>query len=121
MFTMVAKSTRMAVSAVAAVAVVSFGGLVLDQAHIASAPRGTVEIGEITPIDATQMALVTLPEVTVLAKRESATDAMLAAVELPEIVVTAKRVAYIVAKAHAAQGGQANAGRADSTAGALLN
>jgi hypothetical protein len=119
MFTMVAKSTRMAVSAVAAVAVVSFSGLVLDQAHIASAPRGTVEIGEITPIDTTQMALVTLPEVTVLAKRESATDAMLAA-ELPEIVVSAKRVAYIVAKAQAARGGQAKAGVAGSTDGALL-
>lgn len=120
MFTMVAKSTRMAVSAVAAVAVVSFSGLVLDQAHIASAPRGTVEIGEITPVDAAQIALVTLPEVTVLAKRESATDSMLAAVELPEIVVSAKRVAYIVAKAQAARGGQANASRAGSTDGALL-
>lgn len=120
MFTMVAKSTRMAVSAVAAVAVVSFSGLVLDQAHIASAPRGTVEIGEITPIDATQMALVTLPEVTVLAKRESAADSMLAAVELPEIVVSAKRVAYIVAKAQATRGGQAKTGAAGSTDGALL-
>ncbi|HEU0225202.1 MAG TPA: hypothetical protein VFR29_07185 [Steroidobacteraceae bacterium] len=119
MFTMVAKSTRMAVSAVAAVAVVSFSGLVLDQGHIASAPRGTVEIGELTPVDATEMALVTLPEVTVLAKRESAADSMLAA-QLPEIVVSAKRVAYIVAKAQAARGGQANASRAGSTDGALL-
>ncbi|MGQ0384990.1 MAG: hypothetical protein ACT4UP_09975 [Gammaproteobacteria bacterium] len=99
MFTMVAENTRKAVSAVAAVAVVSFGGLVLDQAHIASAPRGTVEIGELTPVAGTELASVTLPEITVVARRESMTDAMLAAVELPEITVTAKRVAYAVAKA----------------------
>lgn len=120
MFTMVAKSTRMAVSAVAAVAVVSFSGLVLDQAHIASAPRGTVEIGEITPIDGTQMALTTLPEVTVLAKRESAAASMLAAVELPEIVVSAKRLAYTVAQGQGTLAGQSSAGVAGSADGALL-
>ena len=120
MFTMVANSTRRAVSAVAAVTIVSFSGLVLDQAHIAAAPRGIVEIGEITPVDATQMAVVTLPEVTVHAKRESAGDSLLATVELPEIVVSARRVAYIVAKAQAGRGAQEQAGVDGSTAGALL-
>ena len=38
MFTMVAESTRKAVSAAAAVAIVSFGGLVMDQAYLAAAP-----------------------------------------------------------------------------------
>lgn len=104
MFTMVANSTRMAVSAVAAVAMVSFGGLVLDQAHIAAAPKGHVEIGELTLVDATQMALTTLPEVTVLAKREFAAEASLAAVELPEIVVSGKRVSYMVAATQARKG-----------------
>jgi hypothetical protein len=37
MFTMVAESTRKAVSAAAAVAIVSFGGLVMDQAYLAAA------------------------------------------------------------------------------------
>jgi hypothetical protein len=116
MFTMLANSTRVAVSAVAAVAVVSFGGLVLDQAHIASAPKGHVEIGELTLVDATQMASTMLPEVTVVAKRESPADAMLAAVELPEIVVSGKRVAHIVAKAEARKGGQAALNNAGESA-----
>ncbi len=120
MFTMVAKSTRMAVSTVAAVVIVSFGGLVLDQAHIASAPRGSVEVGELTPIDATQMALTTLPEIAVVARHESAADAMLASAQLPEIVVTAKRVAYVVAKAQATRSGQSNAGLSGSAESALL-
>lgn len=120
MFTMVANSTRRAVSAVAAVTIVSFSGLVLDQAHIAAAPRGIVEIGEITPVDAAQMAVVTLPEVTVHAKRESAGESLLATAELPEIVVSAKRIAYIVAKAQAAREGQEKARVDGSAAGALL-
>lgn len=117
MFTMVAQNTRKAVSAVAAVAIVSFSGLVLDQAHLAAAPRGTVEVGELTLIGDGQLAEVMLPEVVVLAKRESAT--FLAAVtQLPEIVVVAKRVAHLAAKSGAkAQPSSAmNAG----TEGALL-
>ena len=93
MFTMVAQSTRKAFSAVAAVAIVSFGGLVMDQAYLASAPRGTIEIGELTPVD---NSVAQLPEVTVLAKREPV--AQFATAELPEIVVVAKRVAHMVAK-----------------------
>ena len=46
MFTMVAQNTRKTISAVAAVAIVSFSGLVLDQAHVAAAPRGTIEVGD---------------------------------------------------------------------------
>ncbi len=119
MFTMVAKSTRMAVSTASAVAIVSFGAVVLDQAHIASAPRGTVEIGELTLVDTTPIASVTLPEVTVIAKRE-APDAYFAAVtQLPEVVVVAKRVASMVAKASAAD--QVRSASAKGSAeGALL-
>ena len=96
MFTMVAQSTRKTFSAVAAVAIVSFGGLVMDQAYLAAAPQGTVEIGELTALDNTGAALAQLPEVVVLAKRESAT--YFAATQLPEIVVVAKRVATLAAK-----------------------
>ena len=124
MFTMVAKSTRMAVSTAAAVAIVSFGALVFDQAYIAAAPRGTVEIGELTllaaaPIAAAPMTSVTLPEVTVVAKRGSADQYFAAATELPEVVVVAKRVAYMVAKGNAAE--QARSPSLNSSvAGALL-
>lgn len=95
MFTMVAENTRKTFSAVAAVAIVSFGGLVMDQAYLAAAPKGTVEVGELTTLDGAPM-LAQLPEVTVVARREAATQ--FAATQLPEIVVVAKRVAQIVAK-----------------------
>ena len=103
MFATVSKSTRMAVSTAAAVAIVSFGAVVLDQAHIASAPRGTVEVGALAPIDTAPMASVTLPEVTVIAKRETSDTYFAVATELPEVVVVAKRVVYRVAEANAAE------------------
>jgi len=95
MFTMVAENTRKTFSAVAAVAIVSFGGLVMDQAYLASAPKGTVEVGELTALDGA-IALAQLPEVMVVAKREAVTQ--YAATQLPEIVVVAKRVAQMVAQ-----------------------
>ena len=103
MFTFNSKITRMAVSTAAAVAIVSLSGFVLDQAHIASPPRGIVEVGELTLLDTTPITAVTLPEVIVLAKRESADTYLAAATELPEVVVVAKRVAYMVAKTRTAE------------------
>ena len=117
MFTIVSKNTRMAVSTAAAVAIVSFGALVLDQGYIAAAPRGTVEIGELTPV--APLAAVMLPEVTVVAKRESADTYFAAVTELPEVVVVAKRVAYLVAKANAAEQAR-SASLNGSVEGALL-
>ena len=97
MFTMVAQNTRKTISAVAAIAIVSFGGLVLDQAHIAAAPRGTIEVGELTPVGDAGLTIAALPEVIVVAKREPAMNASFAATtQLPEIVVVAKRVAHLV-------------------------
>ena len=119
MFTFDSKSTRMAISAAAAVTIVAFSGLVLDQAYIASAPRGTVEIGELTLLDTTPIASVTLPEVTVIAKRESADAYFAVATELPEVMVVAKRVVYVVAGAHGAE--PARSGSVQGSAeGALL-
>ncbi len=119
MLTLVAKSTRMTVSAVAAVAIVSFSGLVLDQGHLAGAPRGVVEIGELTLVSEAQMAAVTLPEVTVVAQRMSRGNAMFTATaELPEIVVVAKRVATLVAQTAASP--QSRARVKSSADGALL-
>jgi len=118
MFTLVAKNTRTAVSTVAAVVIVSLSGLVLDQAHIAAAPRGIVEVGELTLVNEAQMAAVTLPEVTVVAKRESQPHTVFAATaELPEIVVVAKRVATLVAHTADPQSGPSVKSAAE---GALL-
>jgi hypothetical protein len=72
MFTMVNESTRQAFSAVAAVAVVAFSGLALEQGHLGSLPQGTVEVGELTPVNLMQMAAVTLPEIVVTAERVAA-------------------------------------------------
>ena len=95
MFAMDAKSTRKTFSAAAAVAIVSFGGLAMDQSYLAAAPQGSIEIGELTAVDGGER-LAQLPEVVVVAKRESAT--YYAAAQLPEIVVVAKRMASMVAK-----------------------
>ncbi len=119
MFTMFATSTRMVISTAAAVAIVSFGALTLDQAHLAAAPRGTVEVGELTMVDMAPLASVTLPEVTVVAKRESSNSYFAVATELPEVVVVAKRVAYMVATAKASDQAR-SAGAQASAEGALL-
>jgi hypothetical protein len=95
MFTMVSDSTRKTFSAAAALAIVSFGGLAMDQSYLAAAPQGSIEVGELTLVDG-GTRLAQLPEVVVVAKRESAT--YYAAAQLPEIVVVAKRVASMVAK-----------------------
>jgi len=98
MFTMT-QNSRKTISAAAAVAIVAFSGLVMDQAHLASAPAGTVEVGELTPVADAGMTIAALPEVLVVAKRLSAFDANFAATtQLPEIVVVATRVAQRVAK-----------------------
>jgi hypothetical protein len=94
MFTMVAQNTRKTFSAVAAIGIVSFGGLVMDQAYLAAAPKGTIEIGELTALDGITL-LAQLPEVVVVARRDGAQQ--FAAVELPEVVVVAKRAAQMVA------------------------
>lgn len=39
------------ISAVVAAAIVAFSGLVFDRAYLASAPEGTVEVGELVPAD----------------------------------------------------------------------
>ena len=99
MFTMYTSSKRMTVSALAAVAIVSLHAVALDQGYIAAAPRGVVEVGELTLIDTTPMASVTLPEVTVVAKRVTPDTYLAVTTELPEVAVVATRLAYLVAKA----------------------
>lgn len=56
------------VSAVLAAAIVASGGLTLDRAHLASAPAGIVEIGQLTPVEA-QAQIAALPEIVVTAAR----------------------------------------------------
>lgn len=55
-------------SAVLAATIVAVGGLVFDRAHLASAPAGVVEIGQLTPIEAPAQ-IAALPEIVVMARR----------------------------------------------------
>jgi len=92
MFTMLTENTRRMVGTVAAVAVVAFTGLTLDQGHLGALPQGTVEVGELTPVNVMQMAQVTLPEIVVTGQRAQVESLAKAAIPmLPEVVVVAKR------------------------------
>ena len=68
MFSTAVRGIHSVVSAIVAVTIVSFGALALDQGHIAAAPRGIVEVGELSLVDVAQMPSVTLPEVVVSAR-----------------------------------------------------
>jgi hypothetical protein len=95
MFTMLTENTRRVTSAVAAVAVVAFAGLALDQGHAGSLPEGTVEVGEMTPVNLMQLAMVTLPEVVVTGERIEAGQVAAQIPELPGIVVYGSRSALL--------------------------
>ena len=93
MFTMMNESTRRIFSAFAAVAVVGFAGLAVDQADRASLPRGVVEIGELVPVAEAEIAQVVFPEIEVTASRLSPAPARFAGElpRLPELVVVGRR------------------------------
>lgn len=55
-------------SAVLAGLIVAAGGLIFNGAHLASAPEGTIEIGQLTPVEAPAQ-IAALPEIVVTAKR----------------------------------------------------
>lgn len=121
MMTMFAHSTRIAFSTIAAVAVVSFGGLALDQGHIAAAPRGSIEVGELTPVNPAQFASVALPEVAVHGRRGAAVPSHLTVTtQLPEIVVVARRLVTLVAQPSSAADSTPSATVRGSAEGALL-
>jgi hypothetical protein len=59
-----------AIGAVLAAAIVGFNGLALDRGHLSAARAGSVEVGELTALDALpQLAL--LDEIIVSAKRQA--------------------------------------------------
>ena len=97
MFTMVTESTRRVSSAVAAVAVVAFAGLTLDQGHAGALPEGTVEVGELTPVNLMQLATITLPEIVVTGERPSAAQLAADMPMLPEVVVVGSRDVQLAA------------------------
>jgi hypothetical protein len=69
MYTSSIWSLRGTLSTALAAAIVAVGGLTLDQGHAGSLRNGTIEIGELTPVDVLPR-VAQLPEVFVIAKRE---------------------------------------------------
>jgi len=106
MFTMINEDSRKVFSAFAAVAIVGFMGLTLDQGHTAFAPRGVVELGELVPVAEAQIATVMLPELVVTGSRLEANPAELPM--LSEVVVLGQRDIAVAAtaqdKRHGVQG-----------------
>ncbi len=55
-------------SAVLAAAIVGVSGLIFDRAHLASAPEGSIEVGQLETVGVPG-AIAALPELVVTAKR----------------------------------------------------
>lgn len=56
------------IGAVVAAAIVAVSGLVFDRAHLAAAPAGTVEVGQLAPVEA-PATIAALSEIVVTAAR----------------------------------------------------
>lgn len=56
------------IAGVVAAAIVAVSGLVFDRAHLASAPEGSVEIGQLTPVEA-EARIAALPEIVVTGRK----------------------------------------------------
>jgi hypothetical protein len=70
MYTSSIWSLRGTLSTALAAAIVAVGGLTLDRGHEGALRTGTIEIGELTPVDVLPR-VAQLPEVFVIAKRET--------------------------------------------------
>lgn len=68
MFTSGTPNVHRGISVVTAAAIVALSGLALDRGHIAAAPDGTVEVGQLMPVDALP-GLAALADVVVTAPR----------------------------------------------------
>ena len=66
-------SLRGTLSAVLAAAIVGISGLAFDKGHIASAPAGIIEVGELTAVDVLPQ-VAALPVVIVSAPRLAMAD-----------------------------------------------
>lgn len=97
MFTNYADAPRQTLSGLVAVAIVTLGALALDQAHLAAAPPGTVEVGQLTPVGLDRLAQATLPEIVVTASRPVTQDQRYAARTQP------RRGAAVAARAGSPQ------------------
>ena len=69
MFTTTNETIRRSLGTTAAVCVMAIAGLALEFGHAGALPAGTVEVGELQPVNLEQLAAVTLPGIVVTAAR----------------------------------------------------
>ena len=86
MFTSTTPRIQRTAGTMATVFVVAFAGLMFEHGHQGALPEGVVEVGELTPVNLEQIAMVTLPAVEVVGRREQQL-----AFALPEIVIVGSR------------------------------
>jgi len=75
-------SRQRTTSTVAAALVVAFTGLMFNHGHLGALPTGVVEVGELTPVNLEQLAMVTLPAIEVVGSREQQVAAALPEIEI---------------------------------------
>lgn len=69
MFTTTHEMIRRSLGTTAAVCVMAIAGLTLEFGHAGALPAGSVEVGELQPVNLERLAAVTLPGVVVTAAR----------------------------------------------------
>ena len=69
MFTTTNETIRRSLGTTAAVCVMAIAGLALEFGHAGALPTGSVEVGELQPVNLEQLAAVTLPGIVVTAAR----------------------------------------------------
>jgi hypothetical protein len=69
MFTIRNENIRHSLGTAAAVCVIALAGLALEFGHAGALPAGSVEVGELQPVNLEQLAAVTLPGIVVTAGR----------------------------------------------------
>lgn len=69
MLTNASRNTRRVISAMAAVFVVASASAALDPGQPETLRRGSIEVGELTPIHLEQLAVATLPGLEIVATR----------------------------------------------------
>lgn len=90
------KFAHQGLAALAAFAILGLSAFTLEQGHQGALPRGTIELGELVPVDTMALASVELPSVVVTATRLGPEERLADArpTELPAVVVTARRDLY---------------------------
>jgi len=84
MFTMQEKGLRRSFGAAAAAVIVTLAGMTIEFGHANALCAGTVEVGELQPLNLEQLAMVTLPGLTITAGRLADGDALPAVRDLPD-------------------------------------